>query len=707
MKIGTYYYPEQWPREQWKRDFDNIAAMGLQIVHMAEFAWFSLEPSPGDFRFDWLDECIEMAAKRKLDVILCTPTAAPPVWLSRDFPETLGADEFGRPLPFGGRRHYNPNSPRIREAAARIVTAMADRYGQYSSVIGWQIDNEFGGEIDQSPQSHGAFRDWLHAKYQTIEELNRVWANQFWNTHYTDFSQIELPRSRELNYGNPHQLLDAQRFWSRSFASFNKLQADILKPRVGERFITTNFMPLHPTCDPMEMTDALTLYAWDSYPVSGWDKNVTDETFRIADPAGIGLMHDQMASYTGRWGLMEIQPGQVNWSGVPVLLYPGAVRLWLWTAYAHGAEFITVYRYRQPRWGCEMFHHGLVGTDGITPSAGGREFMQVIDEMRRLHALDGSGIPPTAAPEPAAEPAHTVATVTTPPTPTTVPKASALNPFRKKSKAAPVITRTHQNEVGLLFDFDQLWMYQSLKQAKRWDQGELLRSWYSAIAALGLRVRVLHPSRDWPSDLSMIVAPGLQMADEKLVERWSNFAHGGGHLVLTCRTALMNRDGHLWEGPTAAPIIPLIGATIEAYDGLPDGATASLEIDGSPTRYKWDVWGDLLYAEPSTRTIAKYADQFYAGAAAVTRAKRGSGTVTYCGVYAERAFYRALLERLAHDVDLRVQPLPPRTQMLKRDGMHIMMNYQDLTVHAPAPADAKFLLGSATIEPAGVAVWVE
>src|SRR4051794_5331022 len=81
MKIGTYYYPEQWPREEWERDFDNMAAMGLQVVHMGEFAWFSLEPREGEFRLDWLDECVAMAAKRKMDVILCTPTAAPPSWL--------------------------------------------------------------------------------------------------------------------------------------------------------------------------------------------------------------------------------------------------------------------------------------------------------------------------------------------------------------------------------------------------------------------------------------------------------------------------------------------------------------------------------------------------------------------------------------------------------------------------------------------------
>jgi hypothetical protein len=59
MKIGTYYYPDQWPRDQWERDFNRMASMKLQIVHMAEFAWATIEPREGDYRLDWLDECLE------------------------------------------------------------------------------------------------------------------------------------------------------------------------------------------------------------------------------------------------------------------------------------------------------------------------------------------------------------------------------------------------------------------------------------------------------------------------------------------------------------------------------------------------------------------------------------------------------------------------------------------------------------------------
>lgn len=335
MKIGTYYYPEQWPRRQWERDFDNIAAMGLRIVHMGEFAWFTMEPTADDIQLDWLEECIEMAEERQLDVILCTPTAAPPVWLSDQFPETLPI-ENGVVKSFGGRRHYSPTSPALQEATTRIVTALAERFGDHDAVIGWQIDNEYGAPFSTNDHTHIAFRKWLSHKYGSIEQLNRAWGNQFWNTFYTTFDQILMPPDRDPKYANPHHHLDASRFWSHAFAEFNRMQAKILKPHIGERFITTNFMPMHLDANPADMAEDLTLFSWDSYPVSGWDKKPADQTFRIADYNGIALMHDHMASFNRRWALMELQPGQVNWSGVPVLLYPGAVRLWIWTAFAHG-----------------------------------------------------------------------------------------------------------------------------------------------------------------------------------------------------------------------------------------------------------------------------------------------------------------------------------------------------------------------------------
>ena len=74
MRIGTYYYPEQWPRNQWERDFDHMADMGMQIVHMGEFAWYFMEPEEGKYDFDWLERNVEIASRNGLKVILCTPS---------------------------------------------------------------------------------------------------------------------------------------------------------------------------------------------------------------------------------------------------------------------------------------------------------------------------------------------------------------------------------------------------------------------------------------------------------------------------------------------------------------------------------------------------------------------------------------------------------------------------------------------------------
>ncbi len=659
MKIGTYYYPEQWPREQWERDFDNIAAMGLQIVHMGEFAWHSLEPSAGIFEMDWLWDCVEMAARRGLKVILCTPTAAPPIWVSDEFPETLPI-ENGLAKQFGGRRHYSPTSPAFLEATARIVTAMGKRFGDHPAVIGWQIDNEYGAPFNTNEHTHAAFRKWLEKRYTTVDQLNKAWGGAFWNSYYTSFDQVLMPPGRDAKYGNPHQHLDASRFWSWTFADYNGLQAKILRSFAGDRFITTNFMPLHMDCDPSEMANDIDFFAWDSYPITGWDKNPTDETFRISDPNAIGLMHDHMASFNGRWGLMELQPGQVNWSGVPVLPYPGAIRLWIWSAFAHGAELVTTYRYRQPLFGIELFHHGLVQTDGVTPSVGGREFMQCLAEMKKL---DLSKVPALAEEE------------------------------------------DSDGAVGFLFDFEQMYYFTTLPQSRKWDQAKWWRLWYGAIAKLGLKVKVLHPNRPWPKGLKMIVAPSVQMIDQALVDRLDAFAAGGGNLVLTCRTGLMDRNGQLWEGPLAKPIVHLIGAEVSGYDVLPDDLLGKVQFAGKA--YPWNVWGDHLKPEAGTEVLATYSDQFYSGTAAVTRAKYKNGSVTYCGVFGPSELAEALLEKVATDAKLPVAMLGPRLHVLKRGAYTVAMNYRDVAVAAPAPAGAKFVIGGTSIEPAGVAVWEE
>src|ERR1700723_571689 len=89
LYLGTDWYPEQWPESRWDTDLSMMQAAHLDILRVGEFAWSRMEPSEGHFDFDWLDRAIALAAKHHIAVVIGTPTAGPPAWLTQKYPETL------------------------------------------------------------------------------------------------------------------------------------------------------------------------------------------------------------------------------------------------------------------------------------------------------------------------------------------------------------------------------------------------------------------------------------------------------------------------------------------------------------------------------------------------------------------------------------------------------------------------------------------
>jgi beta-galactosidase len=128
MKLGCCYYPEHWPEAIWAEDAQRMAAMGLSLVRIGEFAWSRIEPEPGQYDWGWLDRAIETLHAAGLQVILGTPTATPPKWLVDQMPDMIAIDQQGRPRGFGSRRHYCFSHEGYRVECARIVTALAQRY---------------------------------------------------------------------------------------------------------------------------------------------------------------------------------------------------------------------------------------------------------------------------------------------------------------------------------------------------------------------------------------------------------------------------------------------------------------------------------------------------------------------------------------------------------------------------------------------------
>lgn len=68
---------------------------GVKVVRMAEFAWSRLEPEEGTFNFGWLDRAVELFAAKGIEIILCTPTNCPPLWLYEKYPDALQTERSG------------------------------------------------------------------------------------------------------------------------------------------------------------------------------------------------------------------------------------------------------------------------------------------------------------------------------------------------------------------------------------------------------------------------------------------------------------------------------------------------------------------------------------------------------------------------------------------------------------------------------------
>jgi len=92
-KLGSCYYPEHWPEERWQKDAEEMVAAGLSWVRIGEFAWSRLEPEQGIQNFDWLDRAISILGNVGLNIVMSTPTAAPPRWVVDKWPDMLLVDE--------------------------------------------------------------------------------------------------------------------------------------------------------------------------------------------------------------------------------------------------------------------------------------------------------------------------------------------------------------------------------------------------------------------------------------------------------------------------------------------------------------------------------------------------------------------------------------------------------------------------------------
>ena len=237
MLIGVDYYPEHWDQADWEPHARLMAEAGFKVVRLAEFAWHKMEPREGKFEFGWLDEAIAVLKRHDIKMILGTPTASPPPWLVTKHPDALAVNQDGVRTEAGGRRHYCYSSPVYREASRKIVASMAAHFSEHPAVIGWQTDNEIGGPRCWCDQCAKGFREWLKARYGTVDALNQAHGTVFWGQTYNDWAEIPIPREKHASHSVSLRL-DHLRFHSDNVVAYHDAQVEALRRICGKHFIT-------------------------------------------------------------------------------------------------------------------------------------------------------------------------------------------------------------------------------------------------------------------------------------------------------------------------------------------------------------------------------------------------------------------------------------------------------------------------------------
>jgi beta-galactosidase len=405
-----------------------------------------------------------------LKIIMGTPTATPPRWVLDKHPDMLAVDDKGRLRKFGSRRHYCFSHLGYREEAARITTLVAERYGLHPAIIAWQTDNEYGCHdtaISYSDAAAAGFRKWLAAKYADVAALNTAWGNVFWSMDYASFDQIDPP-NLTVTEPNPAHVLDWRRFSSDQVVAFNRAQVDILRAKSPGRDIVHNYMGFFTQFDHHAVSRDLDVAAWDSYPLGfleQFDLFSAEEKARYVaqgHPDIAAFHHDLYRGMTGRWWVMEQQPGPVNWARFNPAPLPGMVRLWTLEAMAHGAELVSYFRWRQFPQAQEQMHSGLLRPDRSEDVAAS-EVRTVAREIAELHP---SG------------PAQSVA---------------------------------------LIFSYEADWTIAAQPQGANFTYLKLIFAFYTALRRWGLSIDIVAPDADL-SSYPMVVVPTQPTLNRKLVD---------------------------------------------------------------------------------------------------------------------------------------------------------------------------------------------
>jgi beta-galactosidase len=666
LLFGTDYYPDQTPEHLWEQDAAAMEAAGITNVRIAEFAWALMEPSEDTFDFAWLQRAVKILHAHNIAVILGTPSAAPPNWLTEKYPEIMEVNDQGVTLNTGARRFTCPTNKTYRRLSLAIATHMADTFSSIPGIVGWQIDNELTlGESNRCycRYCRSGFQEWLRDKYHSLDAINQDWGTAFWSNIYTDFSQIPVP----LPSGappNPGLALDYDRYQSYANVSYLEEQLTMLRRVCPKHFITTNNVAgLVDTINARDLYRNLDFVASDNYP--GFFAMRLENATPEAVTAVSAFAHDfSRSAKDGKpFIIMEEQTGK---SGQPTFSpqpEPGQVRLWSYQAIAHGAMGINYFRWDTNTAGAEEYWHGMLNHDR-SHSPAFDEIQQTLKELKSL----GS--------------AH-------------------LN--------APYVA-----DLALCFDFNADWALAIQPGQPKLKYTTESLSWYGCISASHAGVDIV----DATSDLSrykVLFAPVMYIVTQQQADRIRAFVQAGGTFISGFRLGAKDEHSRIVDTPLPGLLRDVMGVELIDYQPI-YSEKQGVAFAGSLAGANADchIWADILDPK-QTEVLATYTGHHYNGKAAITSNNFGKGKAIYVGAHLEPADLARVLLTLITAAGIK-SPIeaPPGVEVTSRRSASGTLTY--ILNHTAEPQSAQVggsfkdvitgtaYSGSVNLDPYGVCV---
>lgn len=392
--------------ERWGRDLDQIKALGFNTVK-CWVDWATAEPKPGEFHFEQLNLLLGLAQARGLRVIVQIYMDSAPDWVGERYPDGRFVDRSGAVIQSQAAPGYCIDHAGVRAATVKFIEALARDANRSRALYGWDVWSEphvvnwaefpylTNPEFCFCANTQARFREWLKAKYKSLEALNGAWYR-----HFERWDQVEPPRaSTILSYTD---YLDWRAFIDEKLAA--DLATRVKAVRAADR---THPISSHaavpglftsPTDGFGEPDDFKMSAAADFFGTSLYPKHAASTRPWSQEMLAAGLDFTRSAGHSqgkGFW-IGELQAGQ-GATGMRIAdpVTPADEEFWLWQALAHGAREIAIYAYYPMSSGYESNGYGLVDLDGaVTPRARAAGHLA---QVAAQHAADFLGAEPARA----------------------------------------------------------------------------------------------------------------------------------------------------------------------------------------------------------------------------------------------------------------------------------------------------------------------